>query len=157
MIAGDVVQLLFRIINDGNVALRGLQTAAANTDLTQVTCTPALGTDMVVGGTIECHGSRLVLQAELEAGSNSYSLVLQAANSATNDGNIPFVKQTMLLAVQLPGVPAVQVQLVDLGTCQKPFKARECAAAGLLSSLHQPESQASLCQGWTAAGRRAHH
>jgi hypothetical protein len=114
--------------NNGNVALRGLQFSPPS-DLTGVTCSPSLAEPLAVRASVECSGSRVVTQNELEKGRNSYQLTLQAVNidpASTSTATV-FSRQAILPAVQFPVVALVQATLTT-ADCQKPTKARKSNA-----------------------------
>jgi hypothetical protein len=115
----------YSFANDGNVALRGLQFAAAS-DLTGVTCSTSLAGALAVGDSTTCSGSRKVTQTELEKGRNSYQLTLQAVNidPAGTSTSTEFSRHAILPMVQLPVVALIQATL-STADCLKPAKARK--------------------------------
>lgn len=122
-VADDVVVYNFTLLNDGNVALRGVSISAATGILEDIICNSS-GVPSVweVGVAYECSGSHTVTQEEVEAGGFQHQATLHAARG--------FSEPLQLAAVVVNSVPSMQVTLSALSpVCNEPGQAGKTHAS----------------------------
>lgn len=126
--AGDGVRQAFTLVNDGNVAIRGLNVAQSGI-LQSVTCQPSLGTTLPVGGVMLCQGLYNLTAADFDEGRTIWAQHLLSSNIVPNSN----MSKTFKHRVDLAPVNLTRVASADfrIGGCWHSEWAGESAASYL--------------------------
>jgi large repetitive protein len=65
---GDTITYTYDIVNTGNVTLTNVTVSDAHAGLSAITCTPAQGSSLAPGDTMQCTATYTVTQADVDAG-----------------------------------------------------------------------------------------
>jgi hypothetical protein len=137
--AGSTVWQFFAVSNNGNVALRGVDTVPGG-DL-EIACNPPLGSTLPVGQTLYCQGRRFVTQDDVEANYVTWTQRIVTSNIIT---------QPPGLLTRVVKLPTVTIQryadlLLELSnqTCRHQEWSRKCFCG--LQQNHSVAYQGADC------------
>ena len=141
--AGDAVTHTMILLNDGNVALRGLNIGGVNLSSTAVNCsfgdptttlTPVANPvpNLPVNSYLTCESTYTFLQEVIELGDAHHSTLGSSVNIVPSS-NTAFTKSITLASVTVPNIPSLMAHVhTDDTYCgdhtSTPNLARECAS-----------------------------
>jgi uncharacterized repeat protein (TIGR01451 family) len=122
-VTGDQVTYSWTLKNNGNVKLRALQLGGADLLTTNILCTDSVtgtdwthGSDLIVGDQLNCTGTYMYDQANIELGDSLHTTQATAANVKPT---VQFTDIVQLAAVTVPNLPSMTVTIVT-STCTMP-------------------------------------